>query len=96
MRQLVMSFSLILAIFASTGPVKAETAQGNGQGSFDNVQNFDQAKQRVEQRLQSVISKMQEHLSCVENAQDPQTLRACLPNRGMRRHTSFDKAQPGG
>jgi hypothetical protein len=77
------------------GQVMAETSQEIGQpGSNPGTQqDFDTIKQRIEQRIQDGIAKMQEKLSCVQNAQDPQTLRSCLPNRGGRRRGGFGAGQ---
>lgn len=91
MKQLLM-ICLLVVLGAGSSAVLAD--QAAGESSPGGGQNFDQIKQRLEQRMQQVISKMQERLSCIQNAQDPQTLRACMPKRGMRRHAGEDMGRP--
>ena len=81
MKHLSMVIGLLLIGVTSTGTVMADATQGSGPG---NQQKFADVKQRIEQRIQDQITKMQGRLSCVQNAQDPQTLRSCLPKRRGR------------
>lgn len=92
MKQLIMVCMLVVLGLGGGNAVLAE--QTPGEGGPGAGQNLDQMKQRLEQRLQQAISKMQERLICVQNAQDPQTLRACMPKRGMRRHGGDTMGRP--
>ncbi|HXZ93682.1 MAG TPA: hypothetical protein VEG36_12465 [Burkholderiales bacterium] len=42
---------------------------------------FEEVKQRVEQRIQERIADLQSRLTCVQNAQDPDAMRGCFPQR---------------
>jgi len=53
-------------------------------------QRFEELKQRTERRVQERIADLQGRLTCVQNAQDPEALRACFPQRAAGR------AGPGG
>lgn len=87
MKCVYLVYVLLLAGSMNTGPVMADTVQGNGPTGpgMDKQQDFATIQQRVEQRIRSRISQMQDRLTCVQNAQDRQSLRSCLPNRGRRR-----------
>jgi len=43
--------------------------------------SFEEVKHRAEQRIQDRIADLQSRLTCVQNAQDPDALRACFPRR---------------
>ena len=44
-------------------------------------QRFEEVKQRAEQRIQERIADLQSRLTCVQNSQDSDALRACFPQR---------------
>lgn len=83
----------VLAGILGAGPALADPVSGGGQAGSG--PDFATIQQRIEQRIQDRISKMQERLSCVQNAQDRQGLRSCLPNRGQRRRGGGAQQQGG-
>ena len=93
MRRISVVLSLVVVGMTANGALLADTAPGGG---FGNQQNLDTIKQRVEQRLQDTIAKLQASLTCVQNAQDKQSLRSCLPKHGQRRRGGNRMGPPGG
>lgn len=79
MKATIMAISTIAAailsftVLAQQGSVQQEQ------------QRFDEVKQRTEQRIQDRIAYLQGRLTCVQNAQDPEALRACFPKRSGAR-----------
>jgi len=71
MRKTIATLGAIAAVLVSFAAVAQQ-----GQARFEDV------KQRAEQRIQERIADLQSRLTCVQNAQDPDALRACFPQRG--------------
>lgn len=91
----------IICILAMAGLLNAslawaDSAQGSGQFGAGPAQDLDTIKQRIEQRIQDRINKMQSVLACVQGAQDRQALRQCLPRRGEHRRGQFGQEHQAG
>lgn len=84
---------LAMAGLFTTSLAMADSTQGGGQFGPGQTQNLDSIKQRIEQHIQDHINKMQSILTCVQNAQDRQTLRQCMPKRRGRRHARYGQGQ---
>ena len=69
-----LAMNLPMLAFAQQQP-----PQG-GQGQFD-PQKFQERKTRVLEGIDRRIDTLQQAKSCVQQAQDPQALRACRPER---------------
>lgn len=93
MKHVSIVLGLVLLGITNSGVVLADTTPGGG---FGQSQNLDAIKQHVEQRIQDAITKMQGRLTCVQNAQDRQSLQSCFPNRGQRRRGGNRWQRPGG
>jgi|ERR1035437_5856441 hypothetical protein len=59
-------------------------AGGNGGQGGQPGQAFDARKAEVVQHIGDRIAELQKAQACAQAATDPQSLRACLPNRGER------------
>ena len=68
----------IALVFASTAAMAQNTSGGQG------GQQFEQRKAAIVQRIGDRIAKMQALQACAQAAADPQSLKACMPNRGGR------------
>jgi CHASE1-domain containing sensor protein len=84
MKATVIAMGMLASALVSFAAV---AQQGSAQ---QEQQRFDEVKQRTEQRIQDRIADLQGRLTCVQNAQDPEALRACFPKRAAGR------AGPGG
>ena len=89
----IAAISIIAMVMTSFGVMAQQTnQQQSGQGVQQNQQqtqeHFSDRKQKITQRIQDRINKMQEHLTCVQNAQDPKSLRACFPKKGAQGQSS--------
>src|SRR5271170_698036 len=56
-------------------------SQPQGNQSQNQQQRFQDRKQRILDRIDRRINTLQDAKSCVEQAQDPQALKACRPQR---------------
>jgi len=75
--------TLAAALVPFAALAQQDGAQAGGQGApQQDKQRFEEVKQRTEQRIQDRIADLQSRLTCVQNAQDPDALRACFPQRG--------------
>ncbi len=83
MKATIAAIGAIAAALVSFGAVaQQDGAQTGGQAApQQGQQRFEEVKQRVESRIQERISDLQSRLTCVQNAQDPDALRACFPQR---------------
>ena len=88
----IKKFILItfVTLFATMAAPSFAAPGDQGQGG-QNQDRFKEAKQKISQRIQDRINKMQERLTCVNNAQDRKSLKACFPDRGDR----DDRRGPG-
>ena len=82
--------SAIVMTISSLGAMAQQTSQQQGgQGAQQNQQqrqeHFSDEKQKITQRIQDRIGKMQDRLACVQNSPDQKSLRACFPKRDGRR-----------
>lgn len=87
MKRISIVLGLVLLGMTGSGMVLADTPPGGGPGGggFGNGQSLDTIKQRIEQRIQENITRMQQMLTCVQDAQDRESLRNCRPKGGRRR-----------
>lgn len=72
------TITAIGAIAAALVSFAAVAQQGSAP---QDQQRFEEVKQRTEQRIQDRIADLQSRLTCVQNAQEPDALRACFPQR---------------
>jgi len=85
-RKIVFAGILALSMFtmASAQQQGGQVPGAGGQGHNNGPQGQNQQgqnPQRFEEIKQKMIARIQERLSCVQNAQNPQALRACMPPR---------------
>ena len=69
------------AIGAVAGALISFSAAAQQGSAPQEQQRFEEVKQRAEQRIQERIADLQSRLTCVQNAQDAEALRACFPRR---------------
>jgi len=71
---------LVLPLLMSTAAF-AQQEPNEPQGGQGRPQNFQEAKQRMLDRIDQRLTTLQNARNCVAQAQDPQALRACRPER---------------
>ena len=78
-KTLLVVFAVILSapVFAQQEQNGAQGAQPGGQGQ--NQQRFEERKQKILQRMNERLEKIQANINCVNQAQNPQALKACRP-----------------
>ena len=84
----------IALVFASTSAMAQNTS--GGQGGQGGGQQFEQRKAAIVQHIGDRIAKMQALQACAQAAADPQSLKACMPNRGQRGGGGQDGGAQGG
>ena len=86
--KILMCAAITMVMLSVEAMAQQDNQQEGGQGGQPNQQQrqerFEGVKQKIAERIQDRIGKMQERLSCVQNAQDPDALRACMPERNGR------------
>lgn len=94
MKNKVLMFGAIAMVMLS---VEAMAQQDNQQAGGQGGQaSQEQRQQRFEAVKQKITERIQERLSCVQNAQDPEALRACMPKRNGRGQRGPGGNGPGG
>jgi hypothetical protein len=85
----VIMTSLSIGAMADSQPApvgQSAQPQSAQQGAQQHHQeHFEKMKQKLTQHLQDKVSKTQERLDCVQNAQDSKALRACLHGHKHRK-----------
>ena len=94
MKNKILMFSAIAMSMLSFEVMAQQQNQPDGsQGGQPNQQ---QRQERFEAMKQKITDRLQERLSCVQNAQDPDALRACMPKRNGRGQRGPGGNGPGG
>jgi uncharacterized protein YlxW (UPF0749 family) len=83
MKATITAVGAIAAALVSFAAVAQQDGAQTGEQAApqQDEQRFEDVKQRTEQRIQDRIADLQSRLTCVQNAQDPEALRACFPQR---------------
>ena len=85
MKKLVIISTIAMAVASWGASAQQSTPQpGEAENQPQSQEHFKDQKQKIAQRIQERIGKMQERLSCVQSAQGPNALRACFPEREGR------------
>ena len=91
----------ILAAIAMSVTAMPAFAQSNGgpmqggQGQGQQGPSQQERQQRFEARKADILSHMQKNMACVQAATDPESMRACMPNRGGRMGGGGDQGGGG-
>ncbi len=94
MKNKVLMFSAIAMVMLSFEVMAQQDNQPeDNQGGQPNQQ---QRQERFQAMKQKITDRIQERLSCVQNAQDPEALRACMPKRNGRGQGGPGGNGPGG
>ena len=86
---LAISVSSVSAFAQNDG---GGSMRGPGQGGGGGQDR----QQRFEARKAEILARLQQSESCVKAATDPESLRACMPNRGGRGGGMQDQQSGGG
>ena len=81
---MLLSGGLTLALGCGVAFSQSHDSQQDPQQNQQRREHFEDTKQKMTQRIQDRIGKMQRSLDCVQNAQDRESLRACIPEGGGR------------
>jgi uncharacterized protein YlxW (UPF0749 family) len=83
MKATITTVSAMAAALVSFAAMAQQDGAQSGEQAApqQDEQRFEEVKQRTEQRIQDRIADLQSRLTCVQNAQDPETLHACFPQR---------------
>ena len=84
-----------LAISVSSIAAYAQNDGGSMRGPGQGGGGQDR-QQRFEARKAEILARLQQSESCVKAATDPESLRACMPNRGGRGGGGGPQDQQGG
>jgi hypothetical protein len=74
----------VAGLALALGCTVAFSQSENGSQDQTSQGSLEEMKQKMAQRIQDRIGKMQQSLDCVHNAQDKDSLQACMPEKSGR------------
>ncbi len=89
---IVITLFLSAPIFAQQQGGAQDEQQG-GQGQ--NQQRFQERKQKILERMNDRLQKVQANINCVNQAQNPKELRACRPQGQGNQNNQHDQDDQG-
>ncbi len=89
-KTLLVVFAVILS-----APVFAQQQNGTQGGQpgeqGQNQQRFEESKQKILQRMNERLERIQANINCVNQAQNPQALKACRPQGNGNQNSQEDE-----